>query len=108
MHDLSCIYFFFVYTKCMLYEWDFNKYKTNFENHGIDFRDAGIVFSGPHIIFEDRRKNYGEKRWILYGLLDDAVVNIVYTVRKDCIRIISMRRANKRERIKYEEKIREN
>lgn len=90
----------------MLYEWDINKNETNLENHGIDFRDASVVFHGPNIIFKDERKNYGETRWILYGLLGDTVVNMVYTVRQDCIRIISMRRGNKRERIRYEKEIR--
>lgn len=90
----------------MLFEWDVNKNKTNYENHGIDFQDAGIVFQSPYIEFEDKRKDYGETRWILYGLLGDIVVNLVYTLRKDCIRIISMRKANKRECIKYEQKIR--
>ncbi len=58
---------------------DLGKNKKNLENHGIDFQDAGI----------------------------DIVVNVVHTLRKDCIRIISMRKANKRERSKYEKKIRE-
>ena len=91
----------------MLYEWDPNKNASNIENHGLDFQDAGIVFQNPYVIFEDKRKEYGEARWILYGLLEDIVVNMVYTLRKDCIRIISMRKANKRERAKYEKKIRE-
>jgi uncharacterized DUF497 family protein len=57
----------------MLFEWDINKNKSNVENHGVDFQDAGIVFHGPHIIFEDRRKEYGETRWILYGLMNHSL-----------------------------------
>lgn len=91
----------------MLFEWNVDKNKANLENHSIDFQDAGIVFNSPRIYFEDRRKEYGETRWISYGLLGDVVVNVVYTMRKDRIRIISMRKANKRERSQYEQKIRE-
>lgn len=89
----------------MLFEWDPEKNCLNVKNHGIDFCNVGIIFNGPKIIFEDIRKNYGETRWILFGMLDDIIVNVVYTVRNDWIRIISARRANQRERNKYEQAI---
>ena len=60
------------------------------------------------VSFQDERCHYGEERWIVYGTLADVFVNIVYTVRKDKIRIISMRKANSRERRKYEQTLKEN
>jgi uncharacterized DUF497 family protein len=89
------------------FEWDSNKNDRNFKKRGLDFEDAVIVFSGPTIHMEDQRENYGESRWIVYGLLMEVVVVIVYTVRGDRIRIISMRRATKKEQRQYEQSIRE-
>jgi uncharacterized DUF497 family protein len=91
----------------MKLEWDKNKNKLNKEKHGLDFSDVEEVFSGPTVFFEDSRHAYGESRWVVYGLLDDVVVCVVYTDRDDVIRVISMRKANKRERGKYEKIIRE-
>jgi uncharacterized DUF497 family protein len=55
----------------------------------------------------DERADYGEDRWIAIGLLRTIVVVIVFTERgEDTIRVISLRKALKHERIKYEEAIR--
>jgi uncharacterized DUF497 family protein len=54
------------------------------------------------LVVEDRRKDYGEHRYNALGMLDDLVVSIVFTPRNDGLRIISMRRANKKERQAYE------
>ena len=54
---------------------------------------------------EDNRQDYGEKRFISLGRLEDIVVVIVYTERSEKIRIISMRKANHKEKKAYEEKI---
>ena len=73
--------------------------------HGLDFRDAEKVFQGITLTAEDNRQDYGEKRFISLGLLDDMVVVVVYTERSEKIRLISMRKANQKERKAYEEKI---
>jgi uncharacterized protein len=80
------------------FEWDDNKNKVNIQQHEIDFHDAKLIFRHPMLIKTDTRKDYGEKRLVGLGLLHDAVVVIVFTRRKDVIRIISIRRANKNER----------
>lgn len=97
----ACIYFMYSF------EWDPVKNFTNRLNHGFDFEDAAIVFCGVTVTYEDNRKHYGEIRWRLYGVLFDIVVNIVYTIRNDSIRIISMRKANSRERNRYEREIKQ-
>ncbi len=48
---------------------------------------------------EDNRENYGEQRWVTLGLLNMRVIVIVHTETKDEIRIISIREANKNERL---------
>lgn len=90
----------------MLIEWDESKNQRNLERHGLDFCDTETVFLGPIIEYEDTRRDYGEKRWIALGLLQNLMVVIVYTIRNNNLRIISMRYANKRERGKYERQIR--
>ncbi len=86
-------------------EWDEAKRRANYRKHGLDFRDAEKVFQEVVITAEDRRQDYGEKRLISLGRLEDIVVVLVYTERSEKIRLISMRRANQKERRAYEEKI---
>ena len=65
----------------MPFEWDENKNKSNIDKHGIDFNDAKLIFDNPIIVKEDKKNEYGEKRWIAIGLLVEFVVVAVYTVR---------------------------
>lgn len=86
----------------MKFEWDENKNKSNIEKHGIDFNDAKDVFNDSYrITSEDKRMDYGEKRWISIGLVSNIFLTIVYTVR-NAIRIISARRSNQKEKQDYE------
>ena len=62
---------------------------------------AAEVFAGPTLTVEDDRQEYGESRFITIGFLDDAMVVLVWTSRGDASRIISMRKANERERRLY-------
>ena len=85
----------------MKFEWDGEKNKTNIEKHGIDFVDAALVFDNLVLEKEDTRSDYGEKRFIGIGNVNNIEISIVYTKRKNNIRIISARRARKDERQKY-------
>lgn len=68
---------------------------------GLDFADASIVFKGIHFTFEDKRKDYGEIRYISIGKLRGRMVVVVWTKREDTRRIISMRNANEREQARF-------
>jgi uncharacterized DUF497 family protein len=70
-------------------------------NHGSDFADASWIFDESMLVYEDVRKNYGEKRFCGIGIIQDIEISIVYTKRKNKIRIISARRARTDERQKY-------
>lgn len=59
---------------------------------------AGEVFEGPHLTVEDDRRDYGEPRFITAGFMAGRVVLIAWTPRGTARRIISMRKANERER----------
>ena len=70
---------------------------------GLDFAAAGRVFEGEIIENLDVRKDYGERRVICYGRLRGRLVVLVYTQRGDSKHIISMRKANARERARFTE-----
>jgi hypothetical protein len=96
-----------VYTFVMKIEWNEDKNKTNIHKHGIDFHDAWRIFNDYMLKKIDDRYDYGEQRRISLGQLYDAVVVMVYTIRNNSIRIISIRRANRNERKIYKEKFNE-
>ena len=62
---------------------------------------AGEVFAGNTLTVEDDRRDYGEDRFITVGFLDESMVVLVWTPRADAYRVISMRKANERERKLY-------
>ena len=62
---------------------------------------AGEVLAGATLTVQDDRRDYGEDRFITIGFLDGAMVVLVWTSRGAAYRIISMRKANERERALY-------
>jgi len=87
------------------YEWDEAKNRENIAKHGIDFADAGRIFERRLLVRLDDRENYGEERWVALGELDGVVVVVVFTRRDDRLRVISIRKANGRERKVYQEAV---
>ena len=81
----------------MRFTWDERKRKSNLRNHGLDFRDSPRVFEGPTFTFEDDRFAYAEQRFMTLGFLGGVVVSIVHTETPRVIRVISFRRATRRE-----------
>ena len=78
----------------------------NRQKHGIDFADVPIAFNYPMVTFLDRRKEYGEDRWIGIGWLGDILAVVVYTEpTTGTTRIISARKANRHEQSIYTEEI---
>jgi len=90
----------------MDFEYDQHKNRSNIIKHGIDFADAESIFMYPMLIREDVRSDYGEQRWISIGLLKGIVVVMVFIIRRGKMRIISIRKANLKERDIYNEKVR--
>lgn len=75
-----------------------------FKNNGINFQDSAIIFEEPIIIKPDDRFDYGEDRWIGIGKLQNMCIVLIFTKRESKIRIISIRKANKEEKMVYHEK----
>jgi uncharacterized DUF497 family protein len=86
----------------MKLEWDHRKNERNIRERGLDFADAAEMFDGPMLVGPDRRKAYGEARYIGVGLIRGRLMVTVFTERNpDTIRIISLRKANTREQTKF-------
>lgn len=92
----------------MNFEWDEDKNQENIRKHGFDFADAWEIFEAPMRTALDMREAYGETRWNGIGLLGNRIVVVVFTERGEAtIRIISLRKALKHERKKFEEALRD-
>ena len=86
----------------MQFSWDDNKNEQNIQKHGLGFEFAKQLFNNDLLIIPDIRFNYTENRYIGYGFIDGRLMVVVYTERlPDIIRIISFRKANKREQQTY-------
>jgi uncharacterized DUF497 family protein len=83
-------------------EFDAAKRAKALEERGLDFARAGEVFDGRHFTGQDSRQDYAEDRFITVGLLDTRLVVLVWTPRGEARRIISMRKANDREKALYD------
>lgn len=84
----------------MEFEWDDAKDAANRLKHGLSLAEAArLDWAGGEI--ERDPPDYGEDRMIFYGPLDGRMVVCVFTLRRTVRRIISLRKANKRERIAH-------
>lgn len=87
----------------MIFEWDAHKAALNIEVRGISFEYACRVFDDPtHVTYEDNRFSYGEQRLITFGQIEGRLFVVVHTNRDNKVRIISARKANKRERVRFD------
>lgn len=96
-----------VYTVIMDFTWDIKKGEANAVKHGISFDIAITAFDDPFQLRAPDLKHSSprEKRQWLIGEADIGVLVIVFTIRQpgNIFRIISARKANRRERRQYEQ-----
>ncbi len=81
--------------------WDENKRADNLRKHGVDFSVARQFDFGAATTVVDDRREYGEVRYRALGVVDGKAYVLVFTRRGDRIRIISARRAHRREVSRY-------
>lgn len=86
------------------FEWDPKKAAENFRKHGVSFDEAETVFADDRSIdIYDPDHSDREDRFVKIGRSTmKRTIVVVYTERQKIIRIISARRANRREREQYE------
>jgi uncharacterized DUF497 family protein len=81
------------------FEWNEDKSEANLDKHGIDFEEASEVFYGPLIIHQSVRND--EERWLAVGKSQDRIISVIFTRRKELIRIISARHPRRNEERAY-------
>ena len=92
----------------MKFEWDPKKEAINFQNHGITFEQASYVFADPYALNKyDEEHSENEDRWLLLGKsINEVILVVVHTFREqdgvELVRIISARKATKRESKEYQ------
>jgi uncharacterized protein len=90
-----------MYNIVMKFEWDAEKSKTNKVKHGIDFETAKGLWLDENRL-EIQASHPLEDRSIIIGKLHNKLWTGIYSLRGDAIRIISVRRARKKEATLYE------
>ena len=90
------------------FEWDPTKAADNLRKHGVSFQTAARVFTDPYALVELDRLENGEERWQTIGVVEGVLMLMVAHIGREqddieVIRIISARRADRRERRRYEE-----
>jgi uncharacterized DUF497 family protein len=88
----------------LLFEWDINKAKSNAQKHNVSFEEAATVFGDENsLTIDDADHSTNEKRKITMGRsANNHLIVVVHTDRGSHIRIISARRASRKERLQYE------
>ena len=82
----------------MEFEWDEAKSDRTRRERGFGFAEAALIFNGPALEWEDRRQDWRETRIVAVGAVEDIILAVIYTDRGECRRIISARKARKKER----------
>ncbi len=89
------------------FEWDERKNRINRRKHGIRFEEAARVFLDENKIerYDTHHSNPFEDRYVIIGMMENGkIIMMVCVFKTDSIRIISARKANRREIREYHEK----
>ncbi|WP_353570966.1 BrnT family toxin [Candidatus Albibeggiatoa sp. nov. BB20] len=94
----------------MKFEWNRRKEQINIKKHGVSFSQASSIFSDPYALSQyDDEHSHDEDRWALLGKASNEVILIVVHTMKDAngleiVRIISARKATKKEIQMYQKR----
>ena len=91
----------------LIFKQELKKAKTNLEKHGVSFEEASTAFKDTlSLTIDDPLHSSDEKRLVLIGMsYNNRILVVVHTERGDNIRIISARKATKKERKYYENNV---
>lgn len=84
---------------------DPGKERRNVAERGLSLDLADQLDWATALIWEDRRKDYGERRYCVLGFIEGRLYSVVFTPRNGMPRVISLRKANKREVNRYEKAV---
>ena len=88
----------YINNKVLKYEWDTGKNAANKTKHGLAFEEAATFEWDTAFVTRDDRADYGEPRLTALGFVEARLCVMIFTERGDVVRIISLRKANARER----------
>lgn len=113
MTNTPCIYKIFTmfdWDKIKGFEWDKGNVDKSYQKHGITPNKSEEAFLDKELkIIKDIKHSQKEKRFIALGKnFINQILFVVFTIRKNKVRIISARKASEKERRKYEQKIKKN
>jgi uncharacterized protein len=84
------------------FDWDDKKAAINMAKHGISFRSAMSVFCDPDVVLVATiRQEDGEARYKAVGRINERIFTVVFVMRGETCRVISARRANRKEERSY-------
>lgn len=87
----------------MDYEFDPAKDNSNLDKHGLSLADAESFEWETAVVREDTRRQYAEQRFEATGYIGQRLHVMIYCLRSDTVRVISLRKANYREEKRYAE-----
>ena len=88
-----------------MFEWDEEKRQQNLLKHGVDLLYAAVILEGDVVTMVDDRKDYGETRYLALGMMGEDILAVIYNLRGENIRLISARKARKKEYERYQKRI---
>ena len=90
------------YLERMDLDWDEDKRERTLQERGLDFADVAAARWDDALTAEDLREEYGERRFVSLVPIHDRLCVVAWCVRGKALRVISLRKANTRERKRYE------
>ena len=84
-----------------MFTWDEAKRQANLAKHGVDFTEAERFDFDQAVSAKDNRHDYGEDRLVAIAPIGDRLHVMTYTERGSTIRIINLRKANRREMLRW-------
>jgi uncharacterized protein len=89
----------------MKLSWDENKRQKILRERGLDMANVPEIFGSVHFTQEDKRIDYGEIRQVTTGFLNTRLCVVVWTQRDAVCHIISLRKANDREKTSFKTRV---
>lgn len=91
------------YLERMDLDWDEDKRERTLQERGLDFADVVAARWDNALTAEDQREEYGERRFVSLVPIQDRLCVVAWCIRGKALRVISLRKANARERRRYEQ-----
>lgn len=97
-------------SKIKRFEWDKGNTDKSYQKHGITPNESEEIFLDENLkVVKDLKHSQTEERFIALGkTFKRKFLFVVFTIRKNKIRVVSARKANPKERRKYEQKVKKN